>query len=59
MAWYLVSVLVGLIIGLIISRYLPAMVQFKGRIKQKGRNNNLSVKPDIKVKKRRLFKRKR
>ncbi len=51
MAWYLVSGLVGLVIGLIISRFLPAMIQFKGKIKQKGKGNSLTVKPNIEVKK--------
>ena len=57
---YLLCIAGGIIIGLIVSRFLPAMIQFKGKVKQKGRGNNLTVKPNIEVKKqrrKRLFKR--
>lgn len=62
MSWYyilLIGILIGVIFGLIISRYLPATIQYKGKIKQKGQNNTMSVTKEEKLKKRRLFKRKR
>jgi len=60
--WYLVCILVGLIIGYVIKDLISPEIVIKGRIKQKGSNNNLTVKPNVKVKKqrlKRLFKRKK
>jgi hypothetical protein len=57
---YLLCIFGGIIIGMIISRFLPARIQIKGKIKQKGRGNNLVVKPDKKSEKKprkRLLKR--
>lgn len=59
--WYFICILIGLIIGYVIKDLISPEIVIKGKIKQKGRNNKLTVKPDIKVKKqrlKRLFKRK-
>ena len=46
---YLACIAVGIIIGLVISRYLPAMKEYVVEIKQRGRNNALSVEKVIEV----------
>ena len=52
-------ILLGFCIGLIVSSYLPAKIQYKGKFRQKGQNNVMNIKKEENVKKRRLFKRKR
>lgn len=54
---FLLTFTLGIVGGLIISAYLPARVQYKGKIKQKGENNRIILKRDKKSKKRDLFKR--
>ncbi len=60
MAWYITCIVIGIVIGLIISRFLPAMIQYKGKIKQRGQNNTISIKkslePDKGIKKERRIK---
>lgn len=59
MSWYF-WLLIGLFGGYIFKDLISPEVVIKGKVKQKGRNNNLTVKPDIKVKKqcsKRLLKR--
>ena len=57
MVWY-GWLFLGVSVGLIISRYLPAKLQINGKVKQKGRNtsNNIS---DIKIKPKRAENRKK
>ena len=57
MAWYIVCIAIGIVIGLVLSRYLPAMIQYKGKIKQKGQGNIVIVENKKKRQKRRLFNR--
>ena len=61
MAWYL-WLIIGLFIGYVIKDLISPEIVIKGKIKQKGRGNNLVVKPDRKSDKKprkRLFKRKK
>lgn len=57
--WYFICFLAGLLIGYVIKDLISPEIVIKGKVKQKGRGNNLTVKPDIEVKKRRLKRKKR
>lgn len=70
MFWkYLTAFLIGVIVGMFFEDRTSTDITYKGKIKQKGRNNSLSIKktPDErqskreqrKTKKRRLFRRKK
>jgi Rieske Fe-S protein len=41
---FLFIFVLGIVGGLIISAYLPARVQYKGKIKQRGQNNTIQIK---------------
>lgn len=56
--WYL-WVLVGFVVGYIVKDIMPADVQYKGKIKQKGEVNKVLFGNKDKPEKRRLFKRKK
>ena len=49
---YLACILGGIIIGLVISRFLPARIQIKGKIWQWGRNSKLDVENNLEVEKK-------
>jgi len=54
MAWYIVCFVIGIIAGYIVKDLMPADIQYKGKFKQKGTNNIMSVDKPERVKKRRL-----
>jgi uncharacterized membrane-anchored protein YhcB (DUF1043 family) len=59
MTWY-AWILIGIVIGLVISRYLPSMVQINGTIKQKGwksTNTIRDVKTNLNKPKKEIFSR--
>lgn len=61
MAWYIVCIIGGMFIGYMIKDVMPADIKnvFKGKFKQKGRNNTMTIDKPEKVKKRRLTRKER
>lgn len=58
MIWKLLTLFAfGITAGLIISNYLPARIQYKGKFKQKGQNNTMTIKKEKEPRKRRLTRR--
>lgn len=49
--WYLVCILIGLILGYVIKDLISPEITIKGKVKQKGKGNYLSVKPFLKLRK--------
>ena len=55
MAWYIVCFAIGIIIGYIIKDLMPADIQYKGKIRQKGENNRIIIDRGSKSKRKRLI----
>jgi len=55
---YIICILAGVIIGYVIKDIMPPDVIYKGKFKQKGTNNVMSVNKPKKERKRRLKRKK-
>lgn len=55
--WYLVCVLIGLILGYVIKDLISPELVIKGKVKQKGEGNSLSLKNRLNLAKNRRSKR--
>ena len=47
MAWYIVCLCVGIILGMLIEDITSTEVKYEGKIKQKGQNNSIQIKKSI------------
>lgn len=54
-----ISFLIGFIVGYIVKDLLPADIQYKGKFKQKGTNNVMTIDKPKKVKEKRFKRKKR